>query len=50
MMSKQFFIFPLVAGAVMAFAGINIVDKPIKTMFLLFILCMTHEFTKGKSE
>jgi hypothetical protein len=50
MMSKQFFIFPTVAGVVMAFAGINIVDQPIKTMFLLLVLCMTHEFTKGKSE
>ena len=49
-MNKKFFIFPMVTGVVMALAGANIVEQPIKTMFLLLVLCMTHEFTKGKSE
>jgi hypothetical protein len=37
-----------VAGVVMALAGANIVEQPIKTIFLLAVLCYAHEITKGQ--
>ena len=43
-MRKRWFIFPFVAGVVLAIAGINIVEQPIKTILLLLALCMAHEF------
>ena len=47
-MNKSFFIFPTVAGVVIAIAGASIVEQPIKTIALLAVLCFTHESTKGK--
>ena len=49
MMNKRFFIFPTVAGVVMALAGVNIVDQPIKTFLLILALCITHELTQEKN-
>jgi len=43
-MRKRWFIFPFVAGVVLAIAGINVVEQPIKTILLLLALCMAHEF------
>jgi hypothetical protein len=47
-MNKKFFIFPFVTGMVITIAGANIVEQPIKTIFLIAVLCFTHEKTKGK--
>ena len=48
MMSKQFFIFSIVAGAVIGFAGVNFTDQPIKTILLLLALCITHLLTQER--
>ena len=48
-MSKRFFIFPTVTGVIMALAGVNIVDQPIKTFLLILALCVTHELTQDKN-
>lgn len=45
-MNKKFFIYPMVTGVVMALAGANIVEQPIKTILLLAVLCYTHEITR----
>ena len=45
-MNIRFFIFSVVAGAVIGFAGANVVDQPIKTILLLLALCITHQFTQ----
>lgn len=45
-MNIRFFIFPTVTGVVMAFAGVNIVDQPIKTFVSILVLCITHELTR----
>lgn len=43
-MRNKWFIFPFVAGVVLAIAGLNVSEQPIKTILLLLVLCMTHEF------
>ena len=45
-MNIRFFIFPTVTGVVMAFAGVNIVDYPIKTFLSILALCIAHELTQ----
>jgi len=45
-MNKRFLIFPAVAGAVVAISGVSIFEQPIKTILLIAVLCLTHEFTK----
>jgi hypothetical protein len=45
-MNIRFFIFPIVTGVVMGFAGVNIVDQPIKTLLSILALCITHELTQ----
>jgi hypothetical protein len=47
-MNIRSFIFPAVAGVVMAIAGLDVVEQPIKTISLLLVLCGTHEFVKEK--
>jgi hypothetical protein len=47
-MNKKFFIYPFVAGIVITIAGANIVEQPIKTIFLSAVLCFTHEMTRGE--
>jgi hypothetical protein len=49
-MNKRFFIFPFVAGVVLALAGLNIVDQPYKTFSLLLLLCIAHELTQEKKQ
>jgi hypothetical protein len=47
-MNKNFFIFPIVTGVVISLAGSDIVEQPIKTIFLIAVLCFTHEKTRNK--
>jgi hypothetical protein len=47
-MNIRFFIFSIVAGMVIGFAGVNVGEQPIKTFFLLLALCIAHELTQEK--
>jgi len=48
LLNIRFFIFSIVAGAVIGFAGVNVVDQPIKTFLLLLALCITHLLTQER--
>ena len=43
------FVFGGAAGLVVSIAGTSIVDEPVKTIALIFAICLAHQFTMERS-